>query len=337
MPRQPDHPHVVAEVLPAELGADAELAGELQHLLLQVAVAEGVAQFRTRARQRVEVARRRQLGDLEGVLGRHPADDDGEVVGRAGGGAERAQLLVEERRQPARVQQRLRLLVEERLVRRAPTLGQHQQFVLRRLPGHRVQLDLGGQVGAGVALLPERGGRHLGVAQVQLVVGLEDAAGDGLLVFAAGQHGLRALADDDRGAGVLAHRQHAARGDAGVAQQVGGDEPVVGRGLGVVDDRAQLGQVRRPQQVLDVLHRLADECGERGGVDLEERPARGLDDGAGRQRQAAVVGLVRAERKQVGVVEAGHGKESTPGRKVGPAPGRSDPPGEAPDERTRAE
>ena len=106
---------------------------ELQHLLLEVAVAEGVAQLRARGRQRVEVARRRQLGHLERVLRGHPADDDGQVVGRAGRGAQRAQLLVEERRQPPRVQQRLRLLVEEGLVGRAAALGQHQELVLRRL------------------------------------------------------------------------------------------------------------------------------------------------------------------------------------------------------------
>ena len=41
---------------------------------------------------------------------------------------------------------------------------------------------------------------------------------------------------DDRGAGVLAHRQHAAGRDVGVLQQVEGDEAVVGRRLGVVED-----------------------------------------------------------------------------------------------------
>ena len=40
--RQPDHAHVVAEVLAAELGADADLAGQLEHLLLELEVAEAV-------------------------------------------------------------------------------------------------------------------------------------------------------------------------------------------------------------------------------------------------------------------------------------------------------
>ena len=41
MARQADHPHVMAEVLPAELGADAGLPGHLEHLLLQPQVPEG--------------------------------------------------------------------------------------------------------------------------------------------------------------------------------------------------------------------------------------------------------------------------------------------------------
>src|SRR5690606_34353940 len=76
--------------------------------------------------------------------------------------------------------------------------------------------------------------------------------------------------------------------------------------LGVVDDRAQLREVRRPQHVLDVAHRLAHERGDRGGVDLEEGAARRLDDPAGRQVEEPVLGVVRADGQHVGVVETGH-------------------------------
>src|SRR3972149_3376046 len=58
---EPDHAHVVAEVLPAELGADAGLLGELQHLLLELEVAEGAALGISARRQGVEVARAREL------------------------------------------------------------------------------------------------------------------------------------------------------------------------------------------------------------------------------------------------------------------------------------
>ena len=42
MPWQPDHPHVVAEVLAAKLRADAGPAGDLQHLVLELTITEAV-------------------------------------------------------------------------------------------------------------------------------------------------------------------------------------------------------------------------------------------------------------------------------------------------------
>ena len=50
-----------------------------------------------------------------------------------------------------------------------------------------------------------------------------------------------------------------AGGDVRVLQQVERDEPVVRRGLRVVEDPPQLREVRRAQVVRDVVHRL---CGE---------------------------------------------------------------------------
>jgi len=77
---------------------------------------------------------------------------------------------------------------------------------------------------------------ELGVAEVQLGVGVVDAARDVLLVPAVGEHVLAALAHHDRGAGVLAHRQHPAGRDARVLEQVTGHVPVVRGGFGVVQD-----------------------------------------------------------------------------------------------------
>ena len=94
--RQPDHPHVVAEIFAAELRADAEAAGQLQHLRLEIAVAIGLAVFVAGGRQAVEIAAARELDGLQIHLGRGAADHDREVIGRAGGGAERADLLVDE-------------------------------------------------------------------------------------------------------------------------------------------------------------------------------------------------------------------------------------------------
>ena len=226
MPGQPDHPHVVAEVLAAELGPDARPAGDLQDLLLQLGVAEPVRGGGPRRRQRVQVAGRGVLGGLQRELGAGAADHDGQVIRRAGGGAERADLLLQEPQHGRGAEHRLGLLVEVRLVRRAAALGHEQELVL---PARgRVQLDLRGQVAAGVLLVPHGQRGELGVAQVELGVGVVDAAGDVLLIPPVGEHLLAALAHHDRGPGVLAHRQHPARRDARVLQQVTGHEPVVG-------------------------------------------------------------------------------------------------------------
>lgn len=56
MPRQSDDPHVVAEVLAAELRADAELAADVQQAALPLQVAVGAAQGVAAGGQRVQVA-----------------------------------------------------------------------------------------------------------------------------------------------------------------------------------------------------------------------------------------------------------------------------------------
>ena len=308
---QPDHPHVVAEVLAAELRADPEALRELEDLLLELEVAEPVRRQRSRRRQVVEVVGRGVLRGLEGELRAGPADHHRQVVRRAGGGAERADLLVEEAEHPRRVQHRLRLLVEEGLVGRAAALGHEEELVLR-LPaavdgvvGGRVDLDLRRQVGAGVLLLPHRQRGELGVAQVELRVGVVHALADRLAVLGAGEHALGLLAHHDRGAGVLAHRQHAAGRDVDVLEEVEGDEAVVGARLRVVDDRPQLPQVRRPQVVGDVVHRLGRQQSQRRRLDTEEGAPAGLEGRHALGGEEAVRRVVGADRQQVGVAELG--------------------------------
>ena len=111
--RQADDAHVVAEIFAAELRADADLARHLQHLALQVAVAEGLAVLVAVRSAACRDSGSGELHRLQVDLGRGAADDDGEVIGRAGGGAERADLLVEEFQQRLRVQHRLGFLEEE--------------------------------------------------------------------------------------------------------------------------------------------------------------------------------------------------------------------------------
>src|SRR5690606_26503131 len=91
------HTYVVAEVLAAELGADAGRLGELEHPPLELDVAEAVAGRRPRGGQAIEVAGRCELGGLERELGGRAADRDRQVVRRAGGGAEGLDLLEDPR------------------------------------------------------------------------------------------------------------------------------------------------------------------------------------------------------------------------------------------------
>ena len=94
-----------------------------------------------------------------------------------------------------------------------------------------------------------------------------------------------------------------------VLQQVERDEPVVGRRLGVVEDRPQLREVAGPQQVGDVEHRPAGQQRQRLGVDLDEPAAaggEGRDVVGGEQLVRRVVG---ADRQQLLIRELGHGQK----------------------------
>ena len=140
---------------------------------------------------------------------------------------------------------------------------------------------------------------------------------------------LALLALHDRGAGVLAHRQHAAGGDGRVLQQVERDEAVVVAGLGVVEDVAQLLQVARPQEVGDVAHRLAGEPGDGRRVDLQHGAERRLDRAHALGGDQAERRVVVAQGEQLGELELGgssHGEKPTPAPRPPPKPS----PGQAP-------
>ncbi|MGY3158413.1 hypothetical protein ACVW0V_007553 [Bradyrhizobium elkanii] len=100
--------------------------------------------------------------------------------------------------------------------------------------------------------LIHRQGSYLRVAQIAAQIGIARAFGQRGLVVTVGDDVASLLAHDDRGAGVLAHRQHAAGRDVGILQEVEGDKLVVIAGFLVLEDRAQLLQVARPQIVVDV-------------------------------------------------------------------------------------
>ena len=141
-------------------------------------------------------------------------------------------------------------------------------------PSSAIEVDLRRQIVAGIDLLEHRQRRELAVAQIGLGIGAADAGGERRGVAAAGPDALALLAHDDRGAGVLAHRQHLAGGDVGVLQQIEGDEAVVVGGLGIVEDGAQLLQMAGAQQMLAIDHRLLRQQRQRRRLDLEHASRR---------------------------------------------------------------
>ena len=239
--RHPDHAHVVAEILAAELRADAERLRHLEDFLLHLEIAEGVAVGRAMGRQRIEIARGRKLHRLHAELGRGAADHDRQVIGRARRGAERQHLLLQERQQAILGQHRGRRLEQKALVGGAAALGHEHELVGVIALG--VDLALRRHVVGGVLFLIHRQRRDLRIAQVAAQIGIARAFRERGLVVAVGDDVAALLAHDDRGAGVLAHRQHAAGGDVGVLQEVKGDELVVVARLLVVEDRAELLQM----------------------------------------------------------------------------------------------
>src|SRR6185437_2263852 len=118
--------------------------------------------------------------------------DDRQMIGRAGGGAEGADLLVEEFEQRRAVQDRRRLLKQKGLVGRAAALGDEEEFVLIALIGEEV--DLRRQIVAGVHFLEHRQGRLLAVAQIGLGIGAANARRQRRRVVAAGPDALALLA-----------------------------------------------------------------------------------------------------------------------------------------------
>ena len=103
MPRQPDDPHVVGEVLAPKLGTDPNIAADVEDLLLELEIAERPAMFVPTGRQRIQVVGASQLDGLERELGRRAPYDEREVVRRARSGTDAPHLLLGKREQRLRV------------------------------------------------------------------------------------------------------------------------------------------------------------------------------------------------------------------------------------------
>ncbi len=222
-------------------------------------------------------------------------------------------------RRRVRGQQRLGLLEQGRLVGRAAALCDEEELV--GFTVHRLDVDLGRQIGAGVDLPVHVERDGLRVAEILFRVGLVDPPGEGFLVPAPGPDLLAFLGDDQRRAGVLADREFEFGGDLGVAQERHGHALVVLGGLRVAQDPADGLVVLPAKQEGDVTHRLVGEDGQRFGSDLEDVLAFEGSDGDVllRALHPPVPGLVRAEGVRILIDErfGGHWASSMIARRLG--------------------
>ena len=304
MARQADHPHVMAEILAAELRADAHRLSQLVDLFLHRDIAERMRVVAARRRQFVIVAGGRHFDGLEVQLGRQAADDDGEVIGRAGRRAERQNLLLDEADQTVMRQQRGRRLVEEGLVGGAAALHHEQELVGVLALG--IDVDLRGQVVLRVLLFEHRDRRELRIAQVFLFVRVAHALGDRALVLPVGEDEAALLGHHDRRARVLAHRQHAAGRNVGVLEQVVGDELVVRGRFRVVENFGELREMARAQEMIGIDRRFFREPADRFAVHDQEFVVAHLLDAHAFSGDQTIGRLVFSEREEGGVL-IGHG------------------------------
>ena len=172
------------------------------------------------------------------------------MIRRTCRGAQSQHLLLEKCQQTVFGEHRRRRLKQKTLVGGAAALRHEHELVGVIALG--VDLALRRHIVGGVFFLIHRQRRHLRIAQVATQIRVARALAQGGFVVAVADDVAAFLAHDDRGAGVLAHRQYAAGGDVGILEEIERDEFVVVAGFGVVEDIAQLLQMARPQIMVDV-------------------------------------------------------------------------------------
>ena len=190
------------------------------------------------------------------------------MVGWTCCGAERFHFLNEEGQERLGVDERFGFLIEIGLVGRAAAFGDEEEVVFVAVDS--VEVDLRGEVAAGVDFVVHVEGRVLRVAQIVLSVGEIDAFGYALFVVAAGVDVLAFLADADGRAGVLAEGELTFCSYFGVAEHREGDEFVVLACFGVVKDLGHHFVVLAAQHECVVVSGLTGEHGESFGINHED-------------------------------------------------------------------
>ena len=257
--RSANHANVVHQVLAAELSANARLLANVENLFFHFEVAENTAAFGTAGRNIVEVAAASELHHVRVHFGRGSANHDREVVRRASGSTERLHLFGEELFQGLRVEERLGHGPVVSLVGRATALRHKEELHLGAFFG--VDVDLGRQVATGVLFFVHRERSNLAVAQVLRRVGVVDTFGNGFSVIKARPDLLALVGYANSRTRVLAERENALGGNAGVLEHGEGDKLVVVRSFRILEDLCDLRRVSRTEAEFNFFESsLSDFC-----------------------------------------------------------------------------
>ena len=193
---------IVSKVLTAELSADPCFLGTLFQLLFQLQVTERLAAFVTFAGQLVQITCGSQFCGLQAGFSTGATDAEGDMVGRAGCGAQRLELGDQPVHQSVLVDGGFGLLIEVAFVGATTAFNNEQELVFVTFGRH--QVDLGGKVALGVDFVVHVQGCILGVPQVLFGVGFVNTGRELFRVIATGPNALAFFAENGCCAGILA-------------------------------------------------------------------------------------------------------------------------------------
>ena len=267
VPWQADNAHVEREVFPAKLSADAASARFFEHLRFELDIAKGAAVFVAGGGQAVVILRRGKFDVFHRRFSRGATDNEGEMIRGTSGGAERGHFFAEELHNALRIQHRAGLLIEEGFVRRTAAFGNEEELICVAIGG--IQIELRGQIGAGVLFIEHVQRSVLRIAQIVLGISEIDTLRQCALVTAASPDLLAFFAHDNGSAGVLAEWQKSCGGDVGVLQHRERDHAIVLARFRIIKDSCDLLEVFWAQEEIDVMKRLVRQQSERLGIDDE--------------------------------------------------------------------